>query len=180
MPKKRHIDKNQTYFEFTFYFDQQPDICHVDDGNQEKLSSFEFKLRLSIKEALEQCADRDNDPLDRIEVAARMSRKLGREIQKSHIDQWSAMSTVQRRIHVDSLKAMCEVIGNFKPLEILVESCGFKMLTPDEAATAEYGANMLLKSMVEDKVKASAKQIAKIDKDDMFNNLMTRVMEGKE
>lgn len=77
---------------------------------------------------------------DRIEVAARMSRRLGREITKGNIDQWVAMSTPDRRIHADALKAMCEVIGNWQPLEVLVESCGFKLLSPEEAKAAEYGA----------------------------------------
>ena len=70
------------------------------DGNRHELSSFEFGLCQILKTVLDDASKRPNDPLDRIEIASRMSKRLGREITKSHIDGWVAMSAVERRIHM--------------------------------------------------------------------------------
>ena len=138
---------------FDFDFSDPPEITSLDGGSPNTLSDFEMKLRSTLKECLDVASKRENDPLDRIEVAARMSRRLGREITKGNIDQWVAMSTPDRRIHADALKAMCEVIANWQPLEVLVESCGFKLLSPEEAKAAEYGAAMMMKEMIDGDVK---------------------------
>ena len=106
MSKKRSKDKNQLYLDFSINIGGATETHSLEGGNQENLSDFEFGLRCSLKKSLDKCAKRNDDPLDRYEVAARMSRKIGREITKSHIDQWTAMSTIQRRIHVDTLKAL--------------------------------------------------------------------------
>ena len=115
--------------------------------------------------------------MDRIEIAARMSRALGREITKSHIDQWTAMSTVQRRIHADALKAFCEITGDYTALKLLVESCGFRMLTPDEAKCAEYGAQRMMKRYIESDIKCT---LAGIDDSAMRRMLTKRLTGGTE
>lgn len=171
----RRYDKNQTNFTFNFNYDQPSVPRPVEGGNQETLSDFEFYLRQSIKEALDRCAKRDDDPLDRFEVAARMSRKLGREITKTHIDQWAAMSTVQRRIHADALKALCEVINDWGPLHRFVESCGFVALHPEEASAAEYGSKMLFKRMIDSDLKDI---LSGIDEQSLRQNLLKRLLGG--
>lgn len=176
MSKKRHHSKNQFNFDFHFNFADLPQAKTVEGGNQERLSDFEFHLRGTLKAALERAGKRENDPLDRYEVAARMSRMLGREITKSHIDQWAAMSTVQRRIHVDALKALCEVIDDYAPLHALVESCGFRALCPEEAAAAEYGSKMLFKRMID----ADLKDILNgLDEKELRRRLVSRIMGGE-
>lgn len=139
MPPRK--DKGSGKNQLTFSFEvSAEDVFALEGGSQTELSDFERKLRYLLKEVLDDAAKRAIDPLDRFEVAARMSRKLGREISKTHIDQWVAMAMVSRRIHVDSLKALCEVIGDLRPIHFFVESCGLRALTPDLARCAEWGA----------------------------------------
>ncbi len=162
-------------FEFHLTFNGDECVKTLEGGNQENLSDFEYHLRKSIKETLDRCAKRKQDPLDRIEVAARMSRKLGREITKSNIDQWSAMSTVQRRIHADALKALCEVTSDFAPMHAFVEGCGFKALSPDEAKAAEYGAKMFIKRQIEVELKDI---VSDIDESGITKKLIARMLGG--
>lgn len=172
MAKKPSRDQ----YDFHFHFD--PDsgaIVPVEGGNQEQLSDFEFKLRQSLKEALDHVAKRKDDPLDRIEVSARMSRKLGREVSKTHLDQWTAMSTVQRRMPVDALKALCEVISDWRVMHCFVESCGFKALEPLEAKCAEFGAQFALKSLIDGKMKNIK---ADLEDPELIALLMKRVVKG--
>ncbi len=143
-PRKRSVDKNQMILDL---FADMVENLSLQGGSQENLSDFEFNFRRELKVAI------DDSGMDRYEVAARMSRLLGREITKSHLDQWTALSTVQRRIHADSLKALCEITDNWSALKLLVESCGFRMLTQDEAICAEYGAKMMLKKMIDSEIK---------------------------
>lgn len=149
--KKNQQSRDQMTFQFTVTKDE---LLTLSGGSQEKLSDFEMELRLCMKTVLDDAGKRALDPLDRIEVAARMSRALGREIQKSHIDQWVALSTVQRRIHVDALKAFCEITQDYRPLHIFVESCGFRMLDKDLALCAEWGASEVLRRSLANKQKS--------------------------
>ena len=176
MSKKRSKDKNQLYLDFSINIGGATETHSLEGGNQENLSDFEFGLRCSLKKSLDKCAKRNDDPLDRYEVAARMSRKIGREITKSHIDQWTAMSTIQRRIHVDTLKALCEVTSDYSPVHYFVESCGFKALHPDEAKAAEYGSKMLFKRMIEADLKET---LSEIDEGELQRLLIKRVLGGK-
>lgn len=110
MAKKHKFDPRQTnLFDFNVHFHIGSSSGIDVGGSQIELSDFEFGLRRILKTVLDECGKREKDPLDRVEVAARMSRKLGRDITKTHIDGWVAMSAIERRIHVDALKALCDV-----------------------------------------------------------------------
>lgn len=172
--KPKQTGTNQMTFQFTLDI---KDLVSLDGGSPEALSDFEFRFRQQLKTVLDDCGKREKEPLDRLEIAARMSRKLGREITKSHIDQWTAMVTVQRRMHVDALKAMCEVTGDNRLMHFFVESCGFKALSHEEAVCAEFGALM----MMERKLKAQMKDtLSGVDADRVFNALMKRMTGGEE
>lgn len=161
---------------FHFHFSANPDdILPVEGGSQEELSDFEFRLRQILKEVLDSVAKRKTDPLDRFEISARMSRKLGREITKSHLDQWTAMSTVPRRMHVDAMKALCEVIGDWRVFHCFVESCGFKALDPLEAKCAEFGAQFAIKSVIDGKLKDIKSEL---EDPELIQLLMSRVIKG--
>ncbi len=163
--------KDQISFNFTLDI---KDILKLEGGDQENLSDFEFRLRLKLKDVLDDAAKRKSKPLDRTEVAARISRKLGREISKTQLDQWIALSAVQKRIHVDSLKALCEVVEDFRPLHFFVESCGLKALEPEDAVCAEYGAKMLMRKMLDSELRG-----VDIDEDKLKAHLVKRIQEGK-
>ena len=152
MPRKK--DTNQTTFDFHFHFsDDSVRNCSLQGGSQEELSDFDRGLRLTMRNVLDDLSKREINPMDRYAVAAAISRSLGRDISKTHLDQWVAMSAVQRRIHADSLKAFCEVTGDNRPLHYFVESFGFKALHPEEASLAEYGAKMALKRAIDNDLK---------------------------
>lgn len=167
-------DKDQMILDL---FQDIAEKLSLNGGSQEQLSDFEFRFRQVLKSTLETAAKRDVRPMDRIEVAAQMSRVLGREITKTNIDNWTAMSTLQRRIHVDAMKALCEVTGDWTALKLLVESCGFRLLTPDEAVCAEYGAKMMLKKMIDSDIKDT---LSGVDEATMRRLLIQRMTGGKE
>ncbi len=167
-------DKDQMILDL---FQDIAEKLSLNGGSQEHLSDFEFRFRQALKSTLETAAKRDVRPMDRIEVAAQMSRALGREITKTNIDNWTAMSTLQRRIHVDAMKALCEVTGDWTALKLLVESCGFRLLTPDEAVCAEYGAKMMLKKMIDSDIKDT---LAGVDEASLRRLLIHRMTGGKE
>ncbi|PZQ46335.1 MAG: hypothetical protein DI551_05315 [Micavibrio aeruginosavorus] len=170
-PKKRGFDPSQFHFKFLIEDDS---IIPLEGGSQEIISDFETALRSSLKRTVDDAGKRATDPLDRIEIAARMSRKLGREITKSHIDQWTAQSTVQRRIHADSLKALCEVTNDWGPMHCFVEACGFKALHPEEAICAEYGALTATRKFIDGKIKDYQSDM---DNPELIKRLMDRTTE---
>lgn len=172
MPRsKKPTDKNQMILDL---FEDIADRLSLQGGSQDGLSDFEYRFRQTLKAVVDGVSKRPTDPMDRIEIAARMSRALGREITKSHIDQWTAMSTVQRRIHADALKALCEITGDFTALKLLVESCGFRMMTQDEATCAAYGAQMMLKRMIDSDIKDT---LSGVD-DTAMRRLLTKRLNG--
>lgn len=171
--KSSKADKNQLALDL---FAAVVENLSLAGGNPDQLSDFEFRFRQSLKTSLDAVAKRELQPMDRVDVAAQMSRLLGRDITKTHIDQWAAMSTVQRRIHVDALKAFCETTGDWQPLKLLVESCGFRMLTPDEAVCAEYGAKMMLKKMIDNDIRET---LSGVDEKALRQQLVQRMNGGK-
>lgn len=170
--KKQESGKDQLTFSFQV---SAEDVFALEGGSQTALSDFEFRLRQVIKEALDDAGKRKHDPLDRFEIAARMSRMLGREISKSHIDQWTAMATVTRRIHVDSLRALCEVISDMRPIHLFVESCGLKALTPDLALCAEWGAAEVLRRSLANKQKTLGNEL---ENPAVIDQLAQRLLSG--
>ncbi len=166
-------DRNQMTMNFTV---DASALAALEGGSQEALSPFERKLRLALRDALDRIAAREKDPLDRIEIAARMSRLLGREITRTHIDNWTALSAIQRRMHADALSAICQVMDDWGPFHCFVEACGFKALSPKEAAFAEYGA---LEAMEREFAARKRELRAKIDNPDMIDAVIARAM-GKD
>ena len=147
MKKKNPYNKDQLSMfgnnsinEINFINMEAPQTKTLENGSQTELSEYEFGLRSLLKKVLDDVSKRKENPLDRIDVAAGMTRILGRDITKTSLDQWVAMSTPERRIHTDSLKALCEVCNDKRLIHYFVESCGLKALSPEMAICAEYGA----------------------------------------
>lgn len=175
MTRKKPDPRQQNLFDFNVHFHIDTNNIADVSGSTGELSDFEFGLRRILKSVLDSCAKRDIDPLDRVEVAARMSRKLGRDITKTHIDGWVAMSAVERRIHVDSLKALCDVTADYRAMHFFTESCGFKALDPDMAKCAEYGAQTALM----ERLKSNSKDTkAHLDNPYLLEKLLHNLMKG--
>lgn len=168
--KKR--DANQMMFEL---FEKVERVLALEGGSQDNLSDFEFHFRVLLKDVLDETGRRAIEPLDRAEIAVRMTAKLGREITKAAIDNWVAMSAVQKRIHVDALKALCEVIGDYRPLHFFVESCGFTALAKEEAIYAEYGFQMMMKRMIDTDIKGT---LSKADEGALRKLMVQRINKG--
>lgn len=168
----RKLHPDQMTFNFT-----AAEALPLEGGDQYTLSPFERRFRQVLRSVFDDAAKRESDPIDRGEIAERMSRKLGREISKHQIDQWTAMSTVDRRMHVDALKAVCEVTGDMRPLHAFAEACGMKLLTREEAVCAEYGAKMIFKKMIDGEIKDA---LQGMDEAALRKQLMQRFDGGKQ
>lgn len=142
------VRKTNNPDQMTFNFTSAVEPTPLEGGDQNTLSPFERKLRIVLRQVFDDAGKRDNAPLCRAEIAERMTAKLGRDISKANLDQWTAPSTPDRRMHIDALKAVCEVTGDFRLMHYFAEACGFKLLTPEEAACAEYGARALFQKML--------------------------------
>lgn len=170
--KSKPPAKNQ----LTFSFEVSPeDMFELKGGTNSALSDFDFRLRQSLKVCLETAAKRKLDPLDRQEIASRMTKLLGRDIKKSHLDEWTAMSMVSRRIHVDALRALCEVTADFGPIYYFVESCGLRALTPDLALCAEYGAAEVIRKSLANKQRNLGNEL---EQPAVINALAERLLSG--
>lgn len=109
--------------------------------------------------------------MSRERVADEMSRLLGRPVNKSHLDLWSAPSQAERRIPVDALMALMQACGDFAPLEWMAHHNGRKVLTNDEALCAEFGAMAVL----DRHIKAKQKSIEGQMDEKLFGHLMNKM-----
>ncbi len=134
--KPRPGDDKQGVFGFFI----EPTAPEKMAADQAEASSFDRDLREVIATTLDDAAHRSLLPLRRDDVAEAMSKHLGRRVTKTQLDQWAAPSQDDRRIPVDALRALGLVTGDWRALHHLVEACGFKALTPQEAVCAEFGA----------------------------------------
>lgn len=75
----------------------------------------------------------------RYEVAAEMSRLLGREITKSQLDSWSAESKEQHRFPLVYINAFCEATGDRQILRLLAEKAGGYFIEGEDALYTELG-----------------------------------------
>lgn len=77
--------------------------------------------------------------LSRYQVAAAMSRLLGREITKSQIDSWSAESKQSHRLSVVYLPAFIEATGDKEILRLICDKAGGYFIEGDDALKLELG-----------------------------------------
>ncbi len=162
---KKTKDPRQMELHFNFY--AEPEKYSLKNGDKYSLSDFDFELRKILKQVL---AD---SGISRTKLAKEMSNLLGREITKNHIDGWTAMSAIERRLHTDALKAICEITEDYRLLHFVAESLGFKALSTDEAEFAEYGAKVFFKKMIDSDLRTAFKTA---DKTELINKLKKRAL----
>jgi hypothetical protein len=136
-PKHMAGDPRQTAFNF---FAPATELTTRNRADTPAADDFDNTQRLRIAATLDEAARRPVAPMDRERVAAAMSLILGRRVSKVQLDQWSAPSQADRRIHADALRALCLATGDWRAFHHFVEACGFRALTPQEAVCAEFGA----------------------------------------
>ena len=165
---KKTRDPRQMELNFNFYATPRPEH-NLENGSNNSLSNFDFQLRKILKQVLADC------PISRLELAKEMSKILGREITKNHIDGWVAMSAIERRLHTDALKAICEITDDYRLLHFLSESLGFKALSSDEAEFAEYGAKVFFKKMIDSDLRSAFKSA---DQQKLAERLKSRALKN--
>jgi len=96
-----------------------------------------LNLDAAVKELITEALKRS--PLSRYQIAAEMSRKLGREVTKAQIDAWSAESKENHGIKVFVLNAFMEATGDKTILHLLCETAGGRFAEGREALYTELG-----------------------------------------
>ena len=110
-------------------------------------------------------------------MAAAMSAILNREVTKTALDEWTAMSKVTRRIHADALMALCQATRDWRAMHYFVRACGFVALEPDMAVCAEFGAQT---AIIEHLQKGQKKLKADLEPPDVPGRLTKRLTGGAE
>ena len=131
---------------------------------------FDLAIREAVAETLASAARHPDTVMSRDDVAEAMTTRLGRRVSKAQLDQWSAPSQDDRRIPVDALRALGLVTGDWRALHVLVEGCGFKALTPEEAVCAEFGALAAVRRRIDGRSRELTKGM-----DDMVGGLLERM-----
>lgn len=143
--KFRHLQDNKTLSLFDYQPKAQVSKVSVESKSRNDLSDFERSLRAIIKEALK--------GYDREDVACKMSDLLGREVTKTNLNEWTAFSKPERRIHFDAAFALCQILNNYKILHFFTEALGFKALHEDQAVFAELGLKTAMKQKADKELK---------------------------
>jgi len=113
-------------------------------------------LREMVSEALKKTR------LSRYEVAAEMSRLIGREITKSQIDSWSAESKENHRFPLAYLNAFCEATGDKSIVRLIAEKAGGFFIEGEDALYTELGRIEKLKKELQDKERLIKQMLEKM------------------
>lgn len=97
-----------------------------------------MKVRRLLSDALTATSRGSQTP--RPPLAARIGELGGRPITSAMLDRYAAPSCTQWRLPAESLPAIVEATGDRRLLELLVETCGGRVLWGDEVRLAELGA----------------------------------------
>jgi hypothetical protein len=91
------------------------------------------RLREEITRVLRAC------PVDRIEIAARMSRLIGADITAAQLNCWSAESKQSHRFPAEYIPAFCRATSNNSILRLIAEPADCYVLEESDALLAELG-----------------------------------------
>lgn len=106
-----------------------------------------LQIRHLVSDLLKAC------PLNRFEVAARMSELLGHEITKHQLDSWTAESREGWRFPLEYLSAFEVAVETHRVTTWLADLRGCKVLVGKEALDAEIGKLERLKEDAARKIK---------------------------
>lgn len=115
-------------------------------------------LREMISDALK------HTKLSRYEVAAEMSRLIGREITKSMIDSWSAESKENHRFPLAYLNAFCEATGDKSILRFIAEKAGGYFIEGADALYTELGRIERMKRDLQEKERLIKQMLERMKK----------------
>ncbi len=106
---------------------EAPRISEGFDPGQVRAATLESSLALAISVALKEKA------IDRAEVARRMNNYLGGEagsVTASTLNAYASQAKSDHVINAARLVALCAVLGDIRPLALLVEQLGYAVVEP--------------------------------------------------
>jgi hypothetical protein len=171
MPKPRKPKQTEDERQMVFNLFVMPAAQAAETGGLPEETTFDLGLRRTLKQALTDLAARETDPLDRAGLAERLTRRMGRPISQTQIDQWVAPSQVDRRLHVDGLYALARETGDMQVLRYVAEACGMCLITPREAAFARFGALMAMEERMKKERRRALDGITDADVDALLANM---------
>ncbi len=134
MPKgKRKIDPSMSNQLSLFDMVKQHQLERLGAACQAGSFDIDRRLREMLSEGLRRC------DFDRYEAASRISRLVGREITKSHLDSWTAESKDGHNIPFKYVPAFCYVTGYKELLRLAAELVQCYLLESEDALLAELG-----------------------------------------
>lgn len=105
------------------------------------------ELRAIVSDTLKRC------PLNRYEVAAKMSELTGRDIAKTQLDAWSAESRAEWRFPLELAPAFETATNTFVFTEFLARKQGCKVYSGDDVPRAELGRLESMKDEINQQIK---------------------------
>lgn len=96
------------------------------------------KVRRLLSDALTATSRSTKTP--RPQLAEQIGTLAGRPVTPAMLDRYAAASCTQWRLPAETLPAIVEATGDRRLLELLVETCGGRVLWGDEVQVAELGA----------------------------------------
>jgi hypothetical protein len=174
MPKPRKPKQTEDGRQMVFNLFVMAGPQAAETGGAPEETDFDLGLRRVLKQMLADLVSRAIDPLDRAALAERLTKRLGRQIGPTQIDQWVAPSQIDRRLHADGLFALTKETGDMRALQFVVEACGMRLLAPREAGFAQFGAL----TAIEERLKKEKRKALDSITDQDVDALLARVGGG--
>lgn len=110
-----------------------------------------LRLRETLVEVLRDAIDpATSERMDRIAIAAALTRLTGRDVSKNMLDRYCAPSADDWRFPAELIPALVKVTGDYRLLELLTEQCEARVVVGAEVYEAELGRiNSLRKDLNE-------------------------------
>ena len=135
------------------------------------------RLRECLSETLARA--RAAKGMDRHDLAAAVSRLIGRDVSKSMLDRYCAPSAEEWRLPANVVPAVCQVTGDYRLLELLTAACGCGVLRGAEAMLAELGAAILAEKQTTKRRKELEAAVPADLLDALRQRAQERVREGR-
>lgn len=139
------------------YLDTLNNLFGLREGDIDSME-LSIKVKNLLSEALKKC------PYSRHEVAAKLSKKTGKEITYHTLNSWTAESKELRRFPVEFLPAFCHVTGDFTILKVIANIAGGFFIEGEEAIYTQLGRIQAEEAKLEKEKKEIQKRLEDLEK----------------
>lgn len=98
------------------------------DEQTVRAATINGKVALAVSRILADAKARENEPLEREDVARRMSEFLGEEVSKNMLDAYASQSRQDHKISVVRAVALMHATQDFRLLTLLAEEIGLTVI----------------------------------------------------